>query len=167
MRPTSFTPAVFTIKTILNLKKKVNFCLYHATAQLKAPYATNLIRERPSDRQAIQLQETRLNGNLLIYSQTYSMSKGHSRISSSQSYDPAKKNFIALGCSIVFGVGIADDQTITGQLAKQVKNYNFYNFGVPGGGLTDALDDIYFRDRTSHINKQGGAVVYIFLVGSL
>lgn len=129
---------------------------------IQSPIATNLINQRPSNRQAIQLQETRLNGDVLIYSQTYNMDNGHSRKSRAAPNDVNKKNFLALGCSLVFGVGVGDEQTITGQLAKQIPNYNFYNFGVPGGGLTEALDDIYFNDRASYINKRGGQVIYVF-----
>lgn len=103
----------------------------------------------------------KLRGRQIINS-TYNIDEHHIRISSNRPYSPNKKNFVLLGCSYAFGQSVNDDQTMTAFLARENPEYNYYNLGVPGGGLTEILDDIHFKDRLQVLNRQGGAVVYLY-----
>lgn len=54
----------------------------------------------------------------------------------------------ALGCSYTNGSGVNDDQTFPYYLEQLSKNkYQVLNFGVPGGGLQDAIPILFDSDR--------------------
>lgn len=128
-------------------------------------HAASLIKFNHTDRDlqsAFSVREKRFVGKEVFYDVTYTLDNRHVRISRAEPENKTLKNFIAVGCSFTFGVGVNDSETITGQLAQKVKNYNFYNLGVPGGGLTEMLDDIYYKDRLVNLNKNGGVVVYYY-----
>jgi hypothetical protein len=128
-------------------------------------YPTNLIKFHHTDRelqQAVSIREKRFSNDEVFYDVTYNLNDRHVRISNNKPTIKKFKNFLSLGCSYTFGVGVNDSETISGHLAKKINNYNFYNLGVPGGGLTEILDDIYFKDRLTNLNKNGGVVVYYF-----
>lgn len=133
--------------------------------QTPSLFVTNLIKFNHTDRdiqQAVTIREKRFVGNEVFYDVTYSLDDRHVRASKAGPQNETFKNFLSIGCSHTFGVGVNDSETIAGQLAKKIKNYNFYNLGVPGGGLTEILDDVYYKDRLVNLNKNGGAVAYFF-----
>lgn len=95
-----------------------------------------------------------------IIDTVYSFDENHIRVSTDRPYEQGKKNILLLGCSYAFGQSVPDNETITAFLAKDFPQYNIYNLGVPAGGLTNILNDIYYKDRISAIGKKGGAVIY-------
>lgn len=128
-------------------------------------HVTNLIRLNHTARNyldPVTIREKRFYKDDIFFDAHYNLDDRHVRLSRTEPLNQKLKNFIALGCSYTFGVGVNDSETITGHLAQKIKNYNFFNLGVPGGGLTEILDDVYYKDRLTHLNKNGGVVVYYF-----
>jgi hypothetical protein len=92
----------------------------------------------------------------------YTLSPDLIRKSTDRPMRSTNKNILLLGCSFAFGQGVSDEETITAFLAKDFADYNVYNLGVPGGGLTSVLNDIYYKNRIAAVPKTGGAAIYIF-----
>jgi hypothetical protein len=123
-------------------------------------YIPQVIAQKRSSHSAISVRDIFKVRDQIIFDAVYSLDENHVRRSSAAPYDGKKKNVLLLGCSYPFGVGVNDDETLTGFLAKDLKNFNYYNLGVASGGLSNALDDIYFKDRLGGLNKNGGVVIY-------
>ena len=100
--------------------------------------------------------------NKAIFKAKYSLDENGFRIIPKQVFSKDRKNILLIGCSFTFGIGVNDDQNIAYFLKQKMSEYNIYNLGNPSGGMSDMLDDIYINKRIKNINKNGGAVVYIF-----
>ena len=114
------------------------------------------------DYKAAEFAEAAIVPGYTIYDVKSHLDENHIRLTGNQVIDPKKKNFLMLGCSFTFGVGVNDDETISSYISQDDGRFNYYNLGVPGGGLSEILDDIYYKDRIKNINKNGGIVVYHF-----
>lgn len=73
------------------------------------------------------------------------------------------KNILLVGCSLTFGIGVDDNQTISYFLKKSFNKHNIINLGFPSGGLNDLIDDVLQRERYKRINANGGSVIYTFI----
>ncbi len=127
-----------------------------------------LKNNKPGDRTVTITDES--NSHLLnkvIFNVKYEIDKNGIRKIPHQVYAADKKNIIIIGCSVAFGTGVEDDQNAAYFLKQKMPKYNIYNLGIPGGGMSDMLDDIYAYNRLAGLNKKGGAVVYIFIYDHL
>jgi hypothetical protein len=94
----------------------------------------------------------------VVFDQTYHIDEFGRRLTGKPI---SSKHFIALfGCSFTFGVGLKDEQTLSADLAKDLKTQT-YNYGIPGGALNQAL----YRFKTENIRKQipqkNGIFIYL------
>ena len=65
-----------------------------------------------------------------------------------------------LGDSFVFGIGVADDQTIASRLAERHRDWRFLNLGVPGTAL---IEHLYFlRNRHQEIGRPDRYVFFVY-----
>lgn len=65
-----------------------------------------------------------------------------------------------LGDSFVFGIGVADDQTIASRLAERHRDWRFLNLGVPGTALSEHL--YFLRNRHAEIGAPGRYVFFMY-----
>lgn len=65
-----------------------------------------------------------------------------------------------LGDSFVFGIGVADDQTIASRLAGRHRDWRFLNLGVPGTALAEHL--YFLRNRHQEIGSPDRYVFFIY-----
>lgn len=107
------------------------------------------------------------SGDQVIYDVHYEIDgKGRRRIPD-QKISAMKPNLILIGCSLTFGIGAADRETMPFFLQRMNPEYNVYNMGIPGAGLNDLLDDMYAGRRLQDLNGNGGIVVYSFIYDHL
>jgi hypothetical protein len=99
----------------------------------------------------------------IIFDASYTMTAEGYRSVPFQKLSDIRKNIILVGCSLTFGTGVNDNQTIAHFLKKSLPNYNVINLGIPSGGINDSIDDILLRKRFQRINSNGGAVIYSFI----
>jgi lysophospholipase L1-like esterase len=72
--------------------------------------------------------------------------------------DLNQKHIVILGDSVAFGSGIGDKETLSSQLAKQLKEFQVLNFSVPGYSV-----DQYYLTLKKHINKTNPALVVVVI----
>lgn len=96
-----------------------------------------------------------------VYNVKYSIDHFHKRIT--PGHDSSKKEHsIFFGCSISFGVGLNDDQTLAYYFQKESGNFNSYNYGLSGHGANNVLACLQYQDLNKQIVEKKGAAFYIF-----
>jgi len=68
-----------------------------------------------------------------------------------------------LGCSVTFGEGVRDDETMPYYVGRLTKRSQPYNYGWRGGGPAEALRMFEERDITTEIAQADGLWVYTFI----
>ena len=72
--------------------------------------------------------------------------------------DLNQKHIVIVGDSVAFGSGIGDKETLSYQLAKNLKEFQVLNFSVPGYSV-----DQYYLTLKKHINKTNPALVVVVI----
>jgi hypothetical protein len=72
--------------------------------------------------------------------------------------DLNQKHIVIVGDSVAFGSGIGDKETLSYQLANQLKEFQILNFSVPGYSV-----DQYYLTLKKHINKTNPALVVVVI----
>lgn len=72
------------------------------------------------------------------------------------------ESIILLGCSYTFGLGVEDEHTIANYLQKKLPDYTVFNFGIPGAGLNDILDDHLKVNRLAKLKLKKSYAIYSF-----
>lgn len=80
------------------------------------------------------------------------------------SYNASKSKYAAFfGCSICYGLGLKDDQTIPYYVQQNTNNYNSYNFSYTGWGCHHMLARMEHKDLSKEVREKEGVGIYIFL----
>ena len=72
--------------------------------------------------------------------------------------DLNQKHIVIVGDSVAFGSGIHDKETLSYQLAKELKEFQVLNFSVPGYSI-----DQYYLTLKKHINKTNPALIVVVI----
>ncbi|MNJ84881.1 hypothetical protein D3C87_23440 [compost metagenome] len=105
--------------------------------------------------------DIKLNGNDTVFDVHYSIDHLNKRIT--PGFDSTKKNYaLFFGCSIGFGYGLEDDQTLAYQVQQQGESVNSYNFSISGTGTNHMLAEIQYRDLSKQVVEKDGCGYYIF-----
>src|SRR5690606_27914837 len=77
-------------------------------------------------------------------------------------FDSTKSEYaLFFGCSIGFGYGLDDNQTLPYFVQKQ-SGANAYNFCVSGTGTNHMLAQLQARDLSKQVREKEGTAYYIF-----
>ncbi|WP_148235466.1 hypothetical protein [Fluviicola taffensis] len=91
----------------------------------------------------------------------YSIDHWNKRIT--PGYDSTKTDYaLFFGCSIGFGYGLEDNQTLAYQVQQQSSNVNAYNFCMSSTGTNHMLALLKFRDLSKQVTEKNGSGYYIF-----
>lgn len=105
--------------------------------------------------------DIKLNGTDTVFDVHYSIDHLNKRIT--PGFDSTKKNYaLFFGCSIGFGYGLEDDQTLAYQVQEQGESINSYNFAISGTGTNHMLAEIQYRDLSKQVAEKDGCGYYIF-----
>lgn len=100
---------------------------------------------------------------LVLYEKEYTLGPNGYRFTP-QAEGP-KEDYLALvGCSVTFGLGANDDETIAAQLAAMRPQTHVYNFGFPSWGPAQLLLQMRNGDVLDEIQEARGAVIYTFIM---
>ena len=116
----------------------------------------------------VPLADTSINvqekyDTLTVYNIRFTTDKYHRRINP---FDTSKsKNRYALffGCSITFGEGVNDSETIPSRFSYYLPAYHSYNFGFSGYGTQQMLANFQNRDIKHQITEKEGIGIYTFI----
>jgi len=79
-------------------------------------------------------------------------------------YDENKEKYaVFFGCSIGFGFGLKDNQTIPYYFQQNTKTYNSYNYSYNGWGSHHMLARLEHKDLSKEVKEEEGIGVYVFL----
>lgn len=99
----------------------------------------------------------------VIYDVTYTIDNLGRRVTPDPSTS-ADDHFIAFfGCSLTFGVGVEDDETLPSQIAESIPDAAVYNYGVDGYGTANVLMTFEARDLPKEIKFSKGIGIYTFV----
>ncbi len=108
------------------------------------------------------MHDTKIIDGKTIFDTYYTIDSLNRRIV--PDYNPYKKKYAAFfGCSICFGFGLKDNQTIPYFFQQQSKDYNSYNFSYTGWGCHHMLARMEHKDLSKEVLEKDGIGVYIFL----
>lgn len=73
-----------------------------------------------------------------------------------------ENHFILGGCSLVFGIALSDDETLSSILRSKLPLTNVVNFGFPGGGLQTLMKAIELINLRAFVPESKGYFLYGF-----
>lgn len=99
--------------------------------------------------------------NDTVFDVQYSIDHMNKRIT--PGFDSTKTKYaLFFGCSIGFGYGLEDDQTLAYQVQEQSANTNSYNFCISATGTNHMLAQFQYRDLSKQVAEKDGCGYYIF-----
>lgn len=99
--------------------------------------------------------------NDTVFDVDYSIDNQHKRIT--PDHDDSKNKFaLFFGCSIAFGEGLEDNETLPYYFQQQSADFNSYNFAYSGYGTNHMLARLQYEDLSKNIPEEKGAAFYIF-----
>ena len=99
--------------------------------------------------------------NDTVFDVHYSIDHMNKRIT--PGFDSSKTDYaLFFGCSIGFGFGLEDDQTLAYQVQKQSPNTNSDNFCISATGTNHMLAQLQYRDLSKQVAENDGCGYYIF-----
>lgn len=102
-----------------------------------------------------------MENNDTVYDVRYSIDAHSLRIT--PDHDSAKKDFaLFFGCSIAFGLGLEDNETLPYQFQELSGKYNSYNYAYEGYGTNHMLARLEFQDLSQQVTENDGIAIYIF-----
>lgn len=94
---------------------------------------------------------------------TYSQNAFGRRIVPQEEQNQYTRHLAFFGCSMTFGTGCNDEDTLPAQIAKRVADCRVYNFAQGGYGPAQALSLLLFGDLRQEVTEQRGLGVYVFI----
>lgn len=102
-----------------------------------------------------------IGNNDTVFDVQYSIDHMNKRIT--PDFDSSKTNYaLFFGCSIGFGFGLEDNQTLAYQVQEQAPNTNSYNFCISATGTNHMLAQFQYRDLSKQVAEKDGCGYYIF-----
>ena len=111
---------------------------------------------------ALISDEAELAGKLL-YQATYTTDAYHRRVTPIAHPEQRQNFLLFFGCSMTFGLGVYDDETMPFYVAQHASNYRPYNYGVAGYGPHHMLAQLQRGNLTKEIHEKHGIAVYTFI----
>ena len=97
-----------------------------------------------------------------IFDAHYSIDELNRRIT--PGYDQEKDKYaVFFGCSVGFGFGLADNQTIPYYFQQNTENYNSYNYAFNGWGANHMLARLEHKNLAEEVNEKEGVGIYVFI----
>jgi hypothetical protein len=108
------------------------------------------------------LHKVQINNSDTIFDVHYSIDHQYRRIT--PNHDTTKQKYaVFFGCSVTFGWGLEDDQTLPFFFQEESNLYNSYNYAYSGWGMHNMLARLEQKDLSSEVPEKDGIGVYVFL----
>lgn len=72
------------------------------------------------------------------------------------------EHLILNGCSMIFGVGLPEESTLSSKIRAEKPDINVLNFGLVGGGLHNSLRALELIDLKKLVPQENGTFIYFF-----
>jgi hypothetical protein len=102
-----------------------------------------------------------IGNNDTVFDVHYSIDHMNKRIT--PGFDSSKTDYaLFFGCSIGFGFGLEDNQTLPYYVQEQSPTTNSYNFCISSSGTNHMLAELQFRDLSKQVVEKDGSCYYVF-----
>jgi hypothetical protein len=108
------------------------------------------------------LQDQKIINGEVIYDVHYTFNENHIRVT--PDHDSTKQKYaLFFGCSIGFGLGLEDNQTLAYQV-QQASDYNAYNYAYSGYGTNHMLARLQYQNlrKLTPAKETNGVGLYIY-----
>jgi len=110
-----------------------------------------------------QLTYTKELGGKRLSPTTSTTDAYHRRITPMNHREQRRNFLLFFGCSMTFGLGVNDHETMPFYVAQYASHYRPYNYGVSGYGPHYMLAQLQRGDLTKEINENHGIAIYTFI----
>lgn len=135
--------------------------------QLPASYANfddhHVLVPNPSQRVRSVLRDTVSGTN--VYDVHYTIDSTARRLTPQSDLAKRTRHLLFLGCSLAFGEGVEDDETLPANLARLAPDYHVYNLGFHAYSPAALWLRSQYGDLMDHINESEGMAIYLFFDG--
>lgn len=83
------------------------------------------------------------------------------RVTPQTDIEMRSKHFLVFGCSMAFGTGVEDYESIAAFLAQELKQYYFYNYAIGGWGPNHTLYDLLKRPLSKEVPQKDGMAIFL------
>src|SRR5439155_3453419 len=73
------------------------------------------------------------------------------------------KFLLFFGCSVAFGSGVKDTETVPFYASQFAPAYRAYNYGIPGYGTQQVLARLQSEKIDQEVNEKNGILIYVFI----
>ncbi len=102
-----------------------------------------------------------IKDNDTVFNVKYSIDKNCLRIT--PDHKPERNKYaLFFGCSLAFGQGLNNDETLPYQFQVESDEYNSYNFAYSGYGTNHMLARLQYQNLSENVAEKDGAAFYIF-----
>jgi hypothetical protein len=102
-------------------------------------------------------------GGTRRYQATYTTDAYHRRITPIDHLEQRRKFLLFFGCSMTFGLGVNDNETMPFYMAQYASHYQPYNYGVSGYGPHYMLAQLQRGELAKEIPEHQGIAIYTFI----
>jgi hypothetical protein len=110
-----------------------------------------------------QITDTKELGGKRLYQATYTTDAYHRRITPMTHREQRRNFLLFFGCSMTFGLGVNDNETMPFYVAQYASRYRPYNYGVSGYGPHYMLAQLQRGNLTEEVNENHGIALYTFI----
>ena len=110
-----------------------------------------------------QITDTLDLGGKRLYQGTATTDAYHRRVTPIAHLERRRNFLLFFGCSMTFGLGVNDDETMPFYVAHYASHYRSYNYGVSGYGPQHTLAQLQSRDLSHEIQEHHGIAIYTFI----
>lgn len=83
-------------------------------------------------------------------------------------HDSLKKKFaLFFGCSICYGYGVEDNQTMPYYFQQNSRDFNSYNFAFSGYGPNHMIARLEYQNLAEQVSEKDGIGLYVFFYGHI
>jgi hypothetical protein len=110
-------------------------------------------------RPSVKLKHRLSWSDSVIYDVNYT-SDQFGRRHTPQIHPSKSRHLLFFGCSLTYGIGVQDDESIPSIVGKMMPGYHAYNYAIPSGGLGNFLYILRHTDIRRQVAETEGAAVY-------
>lgn len=105
-----------------------------------------------------------IKNNDTVYNVNYTIDKHTKRVTPNHSSE-RDKHALFFGCSITFGEGVEDDETMPYFFQEASNEYNAYNFALAGHATNHTLARLQYKPLPPQVQEEEGIGIYVFFWG--
>ena len=98
-----------------------------------------------------------------VYDVQYSIDALGRRVTPGADADPRSTFLLFFGCSVTFGEGVQDAETLPHFVAERAPQVRAYNYGFHGYGPQQLLARLETQDLRTQVAEPEGSLVYLFI----